>query len=104
MALITLETLVLRGVSVLVGGKTWARSGFGYPAKGQAPVVRLTSNHPSPSCLVGMPEPGRQQTAANHRGADAATSRAGRPHSLAGSPASRLQQAARRLAASAADA
>jgi hypothetical protein len=77
MAVITRETLVLRGVSVVRDGNTaMVRQGSDNPAKLEAPAFLISMRHPSPGCQ-GQIETGR------HYPSDAG-SRAGRSDSLAG--------------------
>ncbi|HZT81885.1 MAG TPA: hypothetical protein VFA26_16790 [Gemmataceae bacterium] len=80
MTAIKLETLALRGVTVLTGGKTnQVRAGFGCAA--EQPPAPLSMRHPSPGCRAeAEPEP----IPAVNGGVDASATRAGRSDSPAG--------------------
>lgn len=80
MAVMTLESLVLCGVAVLVGGKAVnLRRGTGYPAKTQNSATRLTKRHPSPDSRQDFNPPADViEPAVSDRGSDAGVGGAGR--------------------------
>jgi len=82
MAMITGETLVLRGVSVVRDGNTArVRQGSGDPAKLEAPAFLISMRHPSPGCRASLAQ---DQTEIGRHYPSDARSRAGRSDSLAG--------------------
>jgi len=85
MAVMTLESLVLCGVSVLCDGLTVnPRLGTGYGDK-QNPTTRLTMRHPSPDYRQGfMPSAGAIEPTVADRGADARVGGTGRSRWRAG--------------------
>src|SRR5262245_41379820 len=84
MLAMTLQNLVLRGVTVATDGLAiQARLGMGYPGNQQTPVP-FSMRHPSSSEPETQPD---RRQAANHR--DAAADWAGRPGCLAGVPSCR---------------
>jgi len=86
MAVMTLESLVLCGVSVLCDGVVVnPRLGTGYTANKQKPTTRLTMRHPSPGYRQGfMPPAAAIEPAVADRGADAEVGGTGRSHWRAG--------------------
>ena len=80
MAVIYLESLVLRGVSVVINGGSASnlRLGTGYTAKQQNPATRLTMRHPSPDPRQDFNRPAAIEPAVSDRGADAGVGGAGR--------------------------
>jgi hypothetical protein len=80
----TRQTLVLRGVTVVLGGQTpWVRMGREYLPSLGTPAFPISMRHPSPGCM-DQAEPGRLYNRANYNGVDVAAPRAGRSDSLAG--------------------
>lgn len=87
MAVITLKTLVLRGVAV-TGDVVTARTRIaGYQANGGLPALRSFMRHLSPGCLGTEPE--RRHDRVDNRDAEHASVRAGRPGSWTGVPVRR---------------
>jgi len=86
MAVKKLESLVLRGVSVLRDGQTDnLRLGTGYSAIGQNRPANLTMRHPSPDSRQEFTAPAAViEPAATDRGGDAGVGGAGRSHWHAG--------------------
>lgn len=86
MAVINLKALVLRGVSVLVDGKTVdTRLGFGYPTESQLPEIPISMRHGN--CRTSLPEPQEWHPPIAERNPDVvvnATLRAGRSVSRTG--------------------
>jgi hypothetical protein len=86
MAMITRNTLVLRGVSVVFGGQTaWTRSGSGYRGRLGAKLFPISPRHPSLGSR-GMNLPQMRHARADELGADQAALRAGRSDCFAGVP------------------
>ncbi len=83
MAMITRQSLVLRGVSVLADGKAKVRSGSDYQGRHQA-LALLPMRHPSPGCRLTFMPTRQRPNHADSNGADGAAERAGRSESLAG--------------------
>src|SRR5262245_66492503 len=84
MAAKNMESLVLRGVSVLGGGKAVELCLGSYVADVQMPRGPLSMRHPSPGCEEDRTEPPQQRIRNRRNGADRAAVRAGRPGSPAG--------------------
>jgi hypothetical protein len=84
MALFTQEALVLRGVSVLEGGKAVGlRLGF-YEAMPQAKAIPFSERHPSSGCLGTEPTSAWRPLLAFNPAGNSAVYGAGRPGSHAG--------------------
>jgi len=84
MAAKNMESLVLRGVSVLGGGKAVELCLGSYATDVQMPRGPLSMRHPSPGCEENRTEPLQQRVRNRRNGADRAAVRAGRPGSPAG--------------------
>jgi hypothetical protein len=84
--LVKLESLVLRGVAVLCGGKAVnPRLGSGYTTLATTPEIRFSMRHPSRGWVLDFGQPKVQLNhAANPRLEDANASGAGRSLSHAG--------------------
>jgi len=84
MAMNTRETLVQRGVSVVLGGQTaWMRTVCVDTAYGKAPAFPISMRHPSQG-RHNPSAPRSRQARANDFGAAQAALRAGRSEGLAG--------------------
>jgi len=103
MAVITLESVVLRGVRVAVEAATELKRTGSNPAMVQASAVLSQLRHLSPNCPQAGYQPGARQDHADFERMDLADTRAGRPQGGVGVVPSRsLATLARRwpLAAS----
>lgn len=84
MAAKKLESLGLRGVSVVGDGMAVELRLGSYAANMRMPMVPLSMRHPSPGCREDQTEPPQQRIRHAISGADDAATRAGRPGSHAG--------------------
>src|SRR5262245_51927066 len=79
MAVITLESVVLRGVRIAALAATGAKRTGSNPATVQASAVLSQLRHLSPNCLQAGYQPGARQDHADCERVDLADTRAGRP-------------------------
>ncbi|MFL5245142.1 MAG: hypothetical protein ACJ8FY_23820 [Gemmataceae bacterium] len=85
MAVITANSWVLGGISVLNDGKAgWVRLGSLYQGQAQAPTIPFSMRHPSMGCQVRFTEPVQRQDHVDNLDVGHAAPRAGRLVSLAG--------------------
>src|SRR4051812_32718850 len=78
MAVITANSWVLGGISVLNDGKAgWVRLGSLYQGQAQAPTIPFSMRHPSMGCQVRFTEPVQRQDHVDNLDVGHAAPRAG---------------------------
>jgi hypothetical protein len=81
---ISLESLVLRGVSVLSDGQPVGLRLGSYEVTKQAKAIPFSMRHPSPGCLTAVSVTGQRRFSAAMPQGNQSANRAGRPGSRAG--------------------